>query len=110
MVMGIVLAIFGLAGGAVISGLLALHPAWAGPVVYVGLAICALCVVAGIALAVRERRNAQQPSTFIKGQAREIVLEGNVSSADRFADVDAQKLVARHNRHTPRSGRPSASE
>lgn len=45
-IIGILLGLFGLAGGAAVSALLMLRPEWAGPVLYVSLAVCALCVLA----------------------------------------------------------------
>jgi hypothetical protein len=45
-IIGILLGVFGLAGGAAVSALLMLYPQWAGPVLYVSLAVCALCVIA----------------------------------------------------------------
>lgn len=45
-IIGILLGVFGLAGGAAVSALLMISPEMAKPVLYVSLAVCVLCAIA----------------------------------------------------------------
>jgi hypothetical protein len=94
----------GTAGGVLVGALLFLHPSLASPIAWGAGLLCFILAAAGFAIALRHRKSPPMPkSTFVTGNADEIILEENDSTADQFANVSAKTLFVRHNRHKPDS-------
>lgn len=83
---GVVLTVIGLAGGAAVGAYLTLNPEAAGQVLYGAVAVFVLCIVLGLALALRpkktQRTSPQQPHIRLNGAA-DVELMDNLVHSDR---------------------------